>query len=195
MMTSSMETFSALLVNSPVTGEFPAQRLVTRSFDVFFNLRLNKRLGKQWWGWWFKTPSRPLWRHCNDVKSMLSMKQMMIGDLPFTQYVMISMAIDRLSLSWRHEMEPLSALKSFVIWVHKWPVVSPHKGPVPWALIFCLMLALKTVERHNAHCDGTIMWKEGPRRAQRRCVMISNTPCGRGIFFYLRGDNHNLLGY
>ena len=46
-----METFSALLAlcagNSPVTGEFPAQRPVTRSFDVFFDLRLNKRLGKQ----------------------------------------------------------------------------------------------------------------------------------------------------
>ena len=38
---------------------------VTRSFDVFLELRPNKRLGKQWWGWWFETPSRPLWRHCN----------------------------------------------------------------------------------------------------------------------------------
>ena len=64
-----METFAALLDlcagNSPVTGEFPAQRPVTRSFDVFFDLRLNKQLSKQWWGWWFETPSRPLWRHCN----------------------------------------------------------------------------------------------------------------------------------
>ena len=45
-----METFSALLAicagNSPVTGEFPAQRPVTRNFDVFFDLRLNKRLSK-----------------------------------------------------------------------------------------------------------------------------------------------------
>ena len=32
--------------NSPVTGEFPSQRPVTRSF-VFFDLRLNKRLSKQ----------------------------------------------------------------------------------------------------------------------------------------------------
>ena len=46
-------------------GEFPAQRPVTRSFDVFFDLRLNTRLSKQWWGWWFETPSSPLWRHCN----------------------------------------------------------------------------------------------------------------------------------
>ena len=30
-----------------VTGEFPAQRPVTRSFDVFFDLRLSKRLSKQ----------------------------------------------------------------------------------------------------------------------------------------------------
>ena len=51
MMTSSRETFSALLAicagNSPVTGEFPPQRPVRRSFDVFFDLRLNKRLSKQ----------------------------------------------------------------------------------------------------------------------------------------------------
>ena len=51
---------SALLAlcagNSPVTCEFPAQRPVTRSFDVFFDLRLNKRLSKQSWGWWFETP-------------------------------------------------------------------------------------------------------------------------------------------
>ena len=64
-----METFSALLAlcarNSPVTGEFPPQKPVTRSFDVFFDLRLNQRLSKQSWGWWFETPSRLLWRHCN----------------------------------------------------------------------------------------------------------------------------------
>ena len=43
-----MEIFSTLLAlcegNSPVAGEFPSQRPVTRSFDVFFDLRLNKRL-------------------------------------------------------------------------------------------------------------------------------------------------------
>ena len=64
-----MATFSALLVlcagNSLVTGEFPTQRPVTRSFDVFADLRLNKRLSKQSWGWWFETPSRSLWSHCN----------------------------------------------------------------------------------------------------------------------------------
>ena len=70
-----METFSALLAlcagNSPVTGEFPTQRPVTRSFDVFFDLRVNKRLNKQSRGWWFETPSRSLWRHCNDNRILL----------------------------------------------------------------------------------------------------------------------------
>ena len=65
-----METISALLAicvgKSPVAGDFPAQRPVTRSFDVFFDLRLNKRLSKQSWGWWSETQSRPLWRHCNE---------------------------------------------------------------------------------------------------------------------------------
>ena len=64
-----METFSALLAiragNSPVPGEFPAQKPVTRGFDVLFDLRPNKRLSKQSRGWWFVTPSRPLWRHRN----------------------------------------------------------------------------------------------------------------------------------
>ena len=58
-----MEILSALLAlcvgNSPGTGP------VTRNFDVFFDLRLNKRLSKQSWGWWFETPLRSLWRHCN----------------------------------------------------------------------------------------------------------------------------------
>ena len=66
-----MEIFSALLVlcagNSSVTGEFPAQRPVTRSFDVFFDLHLNKRLSKQSWDRWFETPSRSLWRHRNEI--------------------------------------------------------------------------------------------------------------------------------
>ena len=69
-----METFSALLAicagNSPVHGEFPAQRPVTWSFDVFFDLRLKKWLSKQSWGCWFETLSLPLWRHRNVYGSL-----------------------------------------------------------------------------------------------------------------------------
>ena len=70
-----METFFALLAlcvgNSPVTGEFPTQRPVTRSFGVFFDMSLNKRLSKQSRRRWFKTSSRSLWRHCNDKVSIV----------------------------------------------------------------------------------------------------------------------------
>ena len=70
-----METFSALLAlcagNSPVTSEFLSQRPVTRSFNVLFDQRLNKRLSKQSRSRWFKTPSRSLSRHCNEMNAMM----------------------------------------------------------------------------------------------------------------------------
>ena len=56
-----METFSDLLalceVKPPVTDEFPAQRPVMRSFDIFFDLHLIKQLSKQARCLWFETPS------------------------------------------------------------------------------------------------------------------------------------------
>ena len=71
-----METFSALLAlcagNSLVTGEFLSQRPVTRSFHVFFDLCLNKRLSKQPRRGWFETPWRSLWRHCNAISKYIT---------------------------------------------------------------------------------------------------------------------------
>ena len=73
MVTSSNGNIFALLAisagNSPDAGAFPAQRQVTRNFDIFFDLCLNKRLSKQSWGWWFGAPSRPLCRHCDAMKN------------------------------------------------------------------------------------------------------------------------------
>ena len=67
-----METFSALLAicagNSPVPGEFPTQRPVTRSFNVFFELR---KLSKQLWGWWFETLCCLLWRIRSNIVSLV----------------------------------------------------------------------------------------------------------------------------
>ena len=78
-----METFSALLAlcagNSPVTGEFPSQRPVTWSFDAFFDLCLNKRLSKQWWGWWLETPSCSLWLHCNGHPNRQALRCLLWG--------------------------------------------------------------------------------------------------------------------
>ena len=91
-----METFSALLAlcagNSLVSGEFPAQRPVTRNFDIFFDLRLIKRLSKHSRDWWFETLSRPLWRHCDVSPSagLANLKKLKRHPL------------------WRHQMETFS---------------------------------------------------------------------------------------
>ena len=77
-----METFSVLLAicarNSPVSGEFPAQRSVTWSFDVFFDLRMNERLSKHSWGWWLETTSRQLWRQNNAILPSLNIYMPMV---------------------------------------------------------------------------------------------------------------------
>ena len=49
---------------SPVNSRH-TRRPVTRSFDVFFDIRLNKQLSKQPWVWWFETSSWSWWRHCH----------------------------------------------------------------------------------------------------------------------------------
>ena len=58
MMTSSngniFRVTGPLGGNSPITRELPPQKPVTQSFDVFFDIRLNKRLSKQSRGWWLR---------------------------------------------------------------------------------------------------------------------------------------------
>ena len=86
-----METFSALLAicagNSPVPGEFPTQRPVTRSFDVYFDLRPDKRLSKQSWGWWFETLSHSLWRHRNAETSLPNHLVILLGHVVYLENV------------------------------------------------------------------------------------------------------------
>ena len=131
-----METFSALLAicagNSPVPGEFRAQRPVTRSFDVFFDLRLNKRLSKQSWGWWFETLSRPLWRHrnvnCYHIKASISAgKNVMVS----TETIIINFlhSLYNLYSWWRHQMEKVSAL--LALCGGNWPVTGEFSSQRP----------------------------------------------------------------
>ena len=83
-----METFSALLAlcegNPLVTGGFPSQRPVTRSFEVFFDARLNKRLSKQSKFRWFKMPWRSLLRHYNSYSSSLKQKCLHFDEILIT---------------------------------------------------------------------------------------------------------------
>ena len=100
-----MEIFSALLAfcagNSPVTGEFPAQRPVTRTFDVLFDLCLNQQLSKQWRRRWFGTPSRSLWRHFNVLGA----------------YDKLTMASALVTLYYTHEYRQTSLYDFIVTWL------------------------------------------------------------------------------
>ena len=70
-------------VNSPHKGQWRG------AFDIFFDLRLNKRLSKQSWGWWFETLSRPLIRQCNVPKQNKVWPMCMIlGILPTEVYIL-----------------------------------------------------------------------------------------------------------
>ena len=61
-------------VNSPHKGQWRGASM------FFFDLRLNKRLSKQSWGWWFETPSRSLWRHCNTYVALFSLNSLRYFD-------------------------------------------------------------------------------------------------------------------
>ena len=122
-----MEAFSALLAlcagNSPVIGEFSSQRPVTRSFEGFFDLRLNKRLSKQSRRRWFETPSPSLWRHSNHYNDVImGAIASQITSLTIVYSTVYSDADQR-----KHQS---SASLAFVRGIHRGPVNSPHKWPV-----------------------------------------------------------------
>ena len=136
LMMSSNGTFSALLAfcagNSPVTGEFPAQRPVTWSFDVSFDLRLNKRLSKQSEGWWFETPSRPLWRHCN-VSGMIwywiSQSYFLISLLLF-HFIMVIISIADIFMS----MATPFKLPIWTLWTYTLGNFGSTIAHLPWRI-------------------------------------------------------------
>ena len=68
LISSGENNITNVNVATNLRRDMASQRPVTRSFDVFFDLRLNKRLSEQSWGWWFETPSCPLWRHVHGIR-------------------------------------------------------------------------------------------------------------------------------
>ena len=113
-----METFSALLTlcegNSPVTGEFPSQRPVTRSFDAFFDPRLGKRWSKQPRRRWSETASRLLWRHFNGMERVHQDTKVCIFKLnyitvecsAFPKYIKCNNFVIRSNLRQHHKISP-----------------------------------------------------------------------------------------
>ena len=168
-------------------GEFPTQRPVTRSFDVFFDLRLNKRLSKQPWGWWLETPSWSLWRQCNGCRQwcdatlymgcswvvVLAICQLFaLGNILRRQWCE-SLVYGDINCSvtpwWRHQMEKFSALLTFCV----------HKGQWRGALMSSLICAwingwvnnreAGDLRRHRAHFDVIVI-----QDSFYQCYMIYN---------------------
>ena len=83
--------------------EFPTKKPVTRSFDVFFDLHLNKRLSKQLWRWWFETPSRSLWRHCSVIRTSES-----------------SHTFSRITTILYARKHTISCTRTWLIWISVW---------------------------------------------------------------------------
>ena len=106
-------------VTGHLCGEFtgprwiPKQRPVTRSFDVFFDLRLNKRLSKQSWGWWFEMLPCPLWRHCKEGPTLCSWEQQSYPWVVWTSIKDDHIKEDRALLRIMRQRSFLSALVHF----------------------------------------------------------------------------------
>ena len=160
-----METFSVLLAfcagNSPVISEFSAQSPVLRSFDVFFDLRLNNRLGKQARGWWLETPSGPLWRHCNVPWLEMTPRRNNFSSTPiWLGYPQLHDDV----IKWKH----FPRNWPFVRKIHRSPVNFPHKGQWRGALMFSLIYVwindwannreAGDLRRQHGHYDVIVMW-------------------------------------
>ena len=125
--------------NSPVTGEFPAQRPLTRSFDVFFDLGLNKRLSKQSRRWWFETPFCLSWRHCNAIAVAPGVTYLN-ESTPYSSYFMIPTLL-QIHLRWYLRIRwSLACIKHII-----WQKIKPTVEFMSWSL------------KQNYSCVG-ILW-------------------------------------
>ena len=121
-----METFSALLAlcvgNSLVTGEFPIQRRVTRSFDDCFDMCLKKRFSKQSRRPWLETPLHSLWRHCNACTRHDRLAVVTFANLWFDRTIGITN--DHEKNIWRNEN--FYKTFNFEFFNHSWTCFSHH---------------------------------------------------------------------
>ena len=126
-----METFSALLAicagNSPVPGEFPTQRPVTRSFDVYFDLIPNKRLRKQSWGWWFGALWCQSWRHRNELFYFNTLNHVIVSLSHWGLVMMI--CVKELGQLWFNEWLCKSCTEHVVLLLDTWEQTSVIFAP------------------------------------------------------------------
>ena len=150
-----METFSALLVlcegNLPVTGGFPPQRPVTRSFDVFCDLRLDERLSKRSRHRWFESPWRSLWRHCN-VMTLVDFVHILQHSRVHWQYDGNSLCMSR----YQWNLETVSIL--FVLMLpHEMPTTHGLKHPISTAKGLWVNRQIDSMDHEPAtHADNIV---------------------------------------
>ena len=130
MMTSSNgNTFH---VTGPLWGESSLhKRPVTRSFDIFFDLRLNKRLSKQSRCRWFETSPRSLWRQCNESSS------------PSSSWTHLSITVQPLSIT--HGRFPLT--NRWISCQEFWPYCSSLYMPSAGITIPCKLTTVTLKEQ------------------------------------------------
>ena len=127
MMTSS--NGNIFRVTGHLCGEFTGPpwipRTKARDAELWCFLRLNKRFRKQSWGWWFETPLRSLWRHCNDM--IIFLADGVKGE--------IRVYPQRLVANQKRE-SPLSMGYMTISHIMLWDVITyPHISSLNWAIL------------------------------------------------------------
>ena len=120
-----------------VTGEFPPQRPVTRSFDIFFDVGLNKRLGKPSKRWWFETHRAHYdvtVRNCDHLSTLGALHQNVCCCITEAVLWTISQSING-------DMGSRTLL---------WLIMS-HRANKPTQIRVCVYLYYCTIESHLKH--------------------------------------------
>ena len=125
---------------------------VTRSFDIFFDLRPNKWLSKQSWSWLFEfeTPSHPLWRHCNEIipSTKILLSQLMTSTL---YWCIASKLKAPQNLYWMSNMFLWVQIFIFFVFYH---VVPKRHSQLYYELMVC-----KTKRNLKRPYEGGVFWK------------------------------------
>ena len=138
MMTSS--NGNIFRVTGNLHGEFPGPRWIPHTkasdagFDVFFDLRLNKRLSKQSWCWWFETLSCPLWRQCIEYLPPPYQSLQLQSSSSFPTHLSRHVRRNLENLVWSGQVWGLLKLRSLTMTIKKfsisqkntWHVFSSH---------------------------------------------------------------------
>ena len=159
-----MEAFSALLGFCARYWVFVRWIPRESASDVFFDVCLNKRLYKQSRLRWFETPSRSLWRHCNDCGNHT------IECPSASEFIQMVMCHDNV-MKWEH----FPRYWPFVRGNHQSPGDSPDKGQRCGALMFPMM------------CAQTSVW------ANTRCASSLWRHCNAKIWCYRKKTKHKLV--